>query len=44
VGAILIVTALLGFGGVLYEIDDPFDNDYARSYDTAIEYLTGDSP
>jgi hypothetical protein len=43
VGAIIIVTALLGFGGFLYEVDDPFDNDYARSYEAAIEYFSGDA-
>lgn len=43
VGAVVIVTALLGFGGVLYEIGDPFDNDYARSYEAAVEYFSGDS-
>ncbi len=35
VGAAIIVTALLGFGGVLYPIDDPFDNDFARAYEAA---------
>jgi succinate dehydrogenase/fumarate reductase cytochrome b subunit len=43
VGAVVIVTALLGFGGVLYEVDDPFDNDYARAYETAVDYFSGDS-
>lgn len=32
VGATIVVTALSGFGGGLYEIDDPFDNDFARAY------------
>jgi len=27
-----VTAALLGFGGVLFEIDDPRDNDYARQY------------
>lgn len=27
-----VIAALLGFGGVLFEIDDPRDNDYARQY------------
>lgn len=40
-GAALIVTALLGFGGLLYEIDDPFDNDFARAYQSAFEQLSG---
>jgi succinate dehydrogenase/fumarate reductase cytochrome b subunit len=40
-GAALIVTALLGFGGLLYEIDDPYDNDFARAYESAIEHLSG---
>lgn len=31
-GAIGVSFALLGFGGVLFEIDDPTDNDYARRY------------
>ena len=31
-GAIGVSLALLGFGGVLFEIDDPRDNDYARQY------------
>jgi len=39
-GALVIVIALLGFGGVLYEIDDPFDNDFARAYETAIHGLS----
>jgi len=30
VGSALVLLALLGFGGVLYEIDDPYDNDFAR--------------
>jgi succinate dehydrogenase/fumarate reductase cytochrome b subunit len=29
-GAIALVLALLGFGGVWYEIADPFDNDFTR--------------
>ena len=37
---VTIVIALLGFGGVLYEIDDPFDNDFARAYQTAIDGLS----
>ena len=31
-GAIGVTLALLGFGGLLFEIDDPRDNDYARQY------------
>lgn len=42
-GAIMIVLALLGFGGVLYAIDDPFDNDFARAYEAATEHFAGDS-
>jgi len=42
-GATVIVLALLGFGGVLYEIDDPFDNDFARAYEAATEYFSGES-
>lgn len=30
VGSALVLLALLGFGGVLYDIHDPYDNDYAR--------------
>jgi len=41
-GALVIVMAVLGFGGVLYEIDDPFDNDFARAYETAIDRLSPD--
>jgi succinate dehydrogenase/fumarate reductase cytochrome b subunit len=40
-GAALILTALLGFGGLLYEIEDPFHNDFARVYEDAIEQLFG---
>lgn len=40
-GAAVIVTALLGFGGFLYEIDDPFDNDFARAYEAAADYFNG---
>jgi len=40
-GAALIVVALLGFGGALYEIDDPFDNDFARAYEAAAQYFSG---
>jgi succinate dehydrogenase/fumarate reductase cytochrome b subunit len=29
-GTTLVLVALLGLGGVLYPIDDPYDNDYAR--------------
>lgn len=32
VGAVGITLALLGFGGRLFDIDDPRDNDYARLY------------
>lgn len=39
-GALVIVMALLAFGGLLYEIDDPFDNDFARAYQTAIDRLS----
>jgi succinate dehydrogenase/fumarate reductase cytochrome b subunit len=42
VGTGVIVTALLAFGGFLYEIDDPFDNDFARAYEAATAYFTGD--
>ena len=31
-GAITATFALLGFGGALFETDDPRDNDYARQY------------
>ena len=31
-GAVGVTLALLGFGGLLFEIDDPRDNDYARQY------------
>ena len=41
-GAGVIIAALLAFGGFLYEIDDPFDNDYARAYEAAIEHFSGD--
>lgn len=41
-GAGVIVAALLAFGGFLYEIDDPFDNDFARAYEAATAYFTGD--
>ncbi len=41
-GALVIVIALLGFGGLLYEIDDPFDNDFARAYENAIDRLSLD--
>jgi succinate dehydrogenase/fumarate reductase cytochrome b subunit len=40
-GAAVIVLALLGFGGVLYEIADPFDNDFARAYEAAAAYFSG---
>ncbi len=39
-GALVIIMALLAFGGLLYEIDDPFDNDFARAYQTAIDRLS----
>ena len=39
-GAAVIVLALLGFGGVLYEIDDPFDNDFARAYEAAAKHFS----
>lgn len=42
-GVTLIVVALLGFGGVLYEIDDPFDNDFARAYEAAAAYFSGEA-
>lgn len=41
-GATMIVLALLAFGGVLYEIDDPFDNDFARAYEAAAAYFSGE--
>ncbi len=41
-GATMIVVALLGFGGALYEIDDPFDNDFARAYEAATAYFLGE--
>jgi len=41
-GAGVIIAALLAFGGFLYEIDDPFDNDFARAYEAATAYFTGD--
>jgi succinate dehydrogenase/fumarate reductase cytochrome b subunit len=41
-GAGVIVAALLAFGGFLYEIDDPFDNDFARAYEAAAAYFSGD--
>ncbi len=40
-GAAIVVTALLGFGGFLYPIPDPFDNDFARAYEAAASYLSG---
>ncbi|HSN84915.1 MAG TPA: hypothetical protein VLS88_20205 [Polyangiales bacterium] len=43
VGAAIVVTALLGFGGALYEIDDPFDNDFARAYEAAAAYFSDGS-
>jgi len=30
--ALAVVAALLGFGGILFDIPDPSDNDYARQY------------
>lgn len=39
-GAAIIVTALLGFGGALYPIEDPFDNDFARAYEAAAGYFS----
>jgi succinate dehydrogenase/fumarate reductase cytochrome b subunit len=42
-GALIIVMALLGFGGVLYEIDDPFDNDFARAYEAAAAFFSSDA-
>lgn len=42
VGAIGAMLALLGFGGFLFEIDDPRDNDYARQYGELMDIeLTG---
>jgi hypothetical protein len=43
-GAAVIVAALLAFGGFLYEIDDPFDNDYARACEAAAAYVFGNEP
>lgn len=43
-GAAIIVTAMLGFGGVLYEIHDPFDNDFARAYEAAAAYFAPSTP
>lgn len=43
-GAGVIVAAVLAFGGFLYEIDDPFDNDFARAYESAAAYFSGDEP
>ena len=43
-GAGVIVAAVLAFGGFLYEIDDPFDNDFARAYQAAAAYFSGDEP
>ena len=31
-GASLVSGSLLAFGGVLFEVEDPRDNDYARQY------------
>jgi succinate dehydrogenase/fumarate reductase cytochrome b subunit len=42
-GAVIVVTALLGFGGALYEIHDPFDNDFARAYEAAASYFSDGS-
>lgn len=42
VGAGIIVAAVLAFGGFLYEIHDPFDNDFARTYEKAAARFTGD--
>lgn len=36
-GAIGVSFALLGFGGVLFEIDDPRGNDYARQYSELLD-------
>lgn len=41
-GSVAIVAGLLAFGGFFYEIDDPFDNDFARVYEAAAAYLSGD--
>ena len=30
--AVVVIAALLGFGGILFNIPDPRDNDYARQY------------
>lgn len=43
-GATVIVLALLGFGGALYEIDDPFDNDFARAYEAAAAHFSSEAP
>lgn len=43
-GATVIVLALLGFGGALYEIDDPFDNDFARAYEAAAAQFSSEAP
>lgn len=40
-GAIAFALALLGFGGVWYEIADPFDNDFAR---LMVEIAGGNAP
>jgi len=37
-----LTNTALAFGGFLYEIDDPFDNDFARAYEAATAYFTGD--
>lgn len=43
IGAAIVLTALLGFGGALYEIDDPFDNDFARAYEAAAAHFSDGS-
>lgn len=43
-GAAIVVVALLGFGGALYPIHDPFDNGFARAYEAAAAYFSGKAP
>ena len=36
-GSLGVIFALLGFGGMLFETDDPRDNDYARQYSVLLD-------
>jgi len=41
IGIGVIVAALLAFGGVLFEIADPFDNEFARAYEASAAFVSG---